>query len=123
MNTEVTTRIAFRQLNPRKCFGARLCEPQRLRTPATRRINLDGICLGRCCVSQTNSVRHEKRRRLFSLSPRSFLAGRELERGETDKKRPPLPDPLLLFWRRGRSEALVRSKQTTCRTEMASRLP
>src|SRR5437867_7536140 len=39
------------------------------------------------------SVRHEKRRGRFSLSPREERAGRELERGETDEKRPPLPDP------------------------------
>src|SRR6184192_4339361 len=44
------------------------------------------------------SVRPEKRRGLFSLSPREERAGRELERGETDEKRPPLPGPLLLFW-------------------------
>src|SRR5437870_5689436 len=35
---------------------------------------------------QPNSVRHEKRRGLFSLSPREERAGRELERGETDEK-------------------------------------
>src|SRR5438094_7155647 len=46
------------------------------------------------------SVRPEKRRGLFSLSPREERAGRELERGETDEKRPPLPGPLLLFWGR-----------------------
>ena len=44
------------------------------------------------------SVRPEKRRGRFSLSPREERAGRELERGETDEKRPPLPGPLLLFW-------------------------
>src|SRR2546429_9688062 len=48
--------------------------------------------------SGTNSVRHEKRRGRFSLSPREERAWREVERGETDEKRPPLPDPLLLFW-------------------------
>src|SRR5437016_2635992 len=44
------------------------------------------------------SVRPEKRRGRFSLSPREERPGRELERGVTDEKRPPLPGPLLLSW-------------------------
>src|SRR5439155_9893177 len=52
-----------------------------------------------------------------SLSPREERAGRELERGQTDEKRPPLPRPSPPFLgRRGRRESLLRSKQTTCRT-------
>src|SRR5438477_11938035 len=39
-----------------------------------------------------------------------------MERGETDEKRPPLPGPAFLG-RRGRREALLRSKQTaSCRS-------
>ena len=67
--------------------------------------------------SATNSVRHEKRRGRFSLSPREERAGREVERWETDEKRPPPPRPSPPFLgRRGRRESLLRSKQTTCRT-------
>src|SRR5436305_3384641 len=50
------------------------------------------------CGLETSCVRHEKRRGRVSLSPRKERAGRELERGETDEKRPPLPAPLLLRW-------------------------
>src|SRR5438876_7930771 len=69
------------------------------------------------------SVRPEKRRGRFSLSPREERAGRELERGETDEKRPPLPGPLLLWGRRGRREAPLRSRQTTCQTSIGGSRP
>src|SRR2546421_3749517 len=58
------------------------------------------------CGSQTNNVRHEKRRGHFSLSPREERAGRELERGELKNGLLSPPSPPFLG-RRGRREALL----------------
>src|SRR5437773_1404160 len=77
--------------------GARLCEPQQFRYGHdSSRISRRWPERARY-GSQTNTVRHEKSRGRFSLSPREERAGRELERGETDEKGPPLPGPLLFF--------------------------
>src|SRR5438094_6688605 len=55
----------------------------------------------------------EGARRAVEGGLRPVHGGRELERGEPEK-RPPLPGPLLLFWG-GEGEGLLRAKQPTCR--------
>src|SRR5438132_11609879 len=67
------------------------------------------------CISRLRLV---GLRAFFPLSPRGTSGERAGER-ETDEKRPPLPRPSPPFLgRRGRREALLRSRQTTYRTQL-----
>src|SRR6266498_1425160 len=68
--------------------------------------------------SETSCVRHAKRLRGFALSPREERAGRESERGETDKKCLLSPALSSFLRRRGRANADARPKQTFCRTKL-----
>src|SRR6266550_1952682 len=55
---------------------------------------------------------------VLPLSPREERAGRESERGETDKKCLLSPALSSFLRRRGRENAVARSKQIFCRTQL-----
>jgi len=98
--------------------GARVCDPQGLCRPPSVLAHPARRSLSTRCGSQSSCVRYAKSlRRSASLSPREERAGRESERGETDKKILLSPALSSFLRRRGRENSVTRSKQIFFRTQ------
>jgi len=97
--------------------GARVCDPQGLCRPPGVLAHPARRSLSMRCGSQSSCVRHAKACGALPLSPREERAGRESERGETDKKILLSPALSSFLRRRGRENSVTRSKQIFFRTQ------